>query len=1262
MKNSFCLCLAVFLGLSTAMIAQNTGDFRSYQSGNWSAASTWNYYDGANWVNPAPNFPTSSDGAVEILSGHTINLDTSISVDQTTIDAGGSVIVGVNKTLTVADGADSVDLVVNGTFNNFGTLTVAGRMSFENGGLYIHSTPAGAGSLPTITWRIGATCRIDSSSGSNPSNINLQSFANFIWNATNQGANGGPNFSDGAIIAGDLTVMSSKGLQFRLTNLNGGQTKNVYIRGSVYVNGSTAVLTSTGSGADTAAKAVINVDGNVAVTAGQLSLNNSGSAYAEWKIKGNLSVTGGTLQSGASGWYGRRALNFCGGGTQTLTVNSPGTIGSATTLFKVTKGTTLQLMSPLTLMNSGALSLQDSGTVVTTSTNLLTIPASAAILGGSASSYVNGPLAEVVAALTATKTFPVGKGVLYRPLTFSLNHDAATATTYTAEVFNTAPASRTLPSTLNSVSSVRYYHVTKGSGANLSGTLGGTVQISYGTDDLVSDSSVVRVAEDSAANNWINLGGSGTASGVGTITSNAFFSLSSDDFVLATANTGASASLAILTTTAVTRISTTSARSGGNVTNDGGGAITERGVCWNTGGAPTIADAKLASGAGTGMYTSSLTGLTPGVAYHLRAYATNPAGTAYGNEVTFSTFASIVPPTVTTTSISNIQVTTAISGGAVTDWGGDTVIARGVCWNTSGAATVSGSHSVDGSDTGSYASGLAPLSGNTTYYVRAYATNSSGTGYGNELSFTTQTPQPDSTVVVAADGSGNFTTVQAAFRAVPTNYTGNWRIFVKKGTYYEKDTLASGKINVTLEGEDRDSTIITYDDYGDKYGGNGSGNPGTSGSFTIAIDASDFTAKNITFRNTYAPQAGVSGTQAVALRAQGDRHQYINCKLLGYQDTYYTWGGSGTGRLYHKNCFIEGSVDFIFGRDIAVFDSCTIHEIRNGGTITAASTDATSKYGYVFRNCTIEADSLGYDGVVNSAFYFGRPWQASPRTVFLNCYVPSNLSPAGWESWNVSPALYGEYHSYGPGSSTAGRVAWSSQLSGSDAGNYTLANIFSKNSAASSLILYDWMPSAGTSSDALPLPIELISFSGTSSNLDASLQWKTATETQNLGFEVDRSPANGKEVGSGDWTKLGFVQGSGTSSVPREYGYVDKNVPAGNYMYRLKQINRDGTFSYSASVEVAVGSAPKAFTLSSNYPNPFNPATTIEFTLREDGRAALKVYNIVGQLVAVLFDGEAEAGRIYTTTFDASRLASGIYFSVLQAGNQRLVRKMSLLK
>ncbi|HUL44696.1 MAG TPA: pectinesterase family protein, partial [Bacteroidota bacterium] len=1110
--------------ISASFAVSGPMTFRSHASGNWSNPNTWDAFNGSQWVNPAPHIPVSTDGVITIQAGHTIIFDTTCAVDQVTVNTTAALVVAAGKTLTVADGADSIDLVVNGVLNEFGTVTATGRISIESGGQFTYSIPGGGSTMPSCTWRNGSTCRIDSTSGNSPTNLNTQNLFNLIWNGTTMAANGGPSFADGAIIAGDVTVLSSKGLQLRLVSLNGGQTKTVTIAGNLNISGSTALVTSTGSGADTLAKAIINIGGNVNVTAGQWSLNNSSSAYAEWRVSGNVSVTGGTLQSGSSGWAGRRTLTFLGGGTQSFTVSSPGTIGTAATAFKVSNNSNVQLNFPWTIMANGILNL-DNGQILTSSSNSLTLPASASILGGSATAYINGPLGLTIATKNPTvKTFPIGKGTAYRPVTLTINQDTSTATLYTAEVLNSTPPVRTLPGALNSVSSTRFYTVSKGAGANISPLLGATVQLSYDVDDQVANATLLRIAkDDSAGANWINLGGSGTANTTGSIISNAFYSFS--NFVLATADTGTHAVVPTLSTLPVTSISTTFASSGGNVTNDGGAAVTARGMCWNTTGTPTILDATTSDGTGSGMFTSFMNGLAPGTTYHARAYATNSAGTGYGNETVFAALASIIPPTVTTAAISTIQVTTAVSGGTVTDWGGDSVTARGICWNTSGNPTLSDSHTSDGSGMGSFISGLAQLTGGSVYHVRAYATNSSGTEYGADIPFTTAIPQSDTTVIVSKDGSGNYTTVQAAFRDVPNNYTGHWTIFVRKGVYYEKDTLTSSKVNVILQGENRDSTIITYDDYADRYG---SGNPGTSGSFTIAIDASDFIAKDITFRNTYSPQTGVTGTQAVALRTQGDRHQYINCKILGYQDTYYTWGGSGAGRMYHRDCFIEGTVDFIFGRNIVVFDNCTIHEIRNGGTLTAGSTDATSRYGYIFRNCTILADSIGYDGNPNTSFYLGRPWQASPRTVFINTSEPFNLNAGGWESWNVTPALYAEFNCYGPGSSTAGRVTWSSQLTGPSASTYSLSNIFSKNSAVSNLILYDWMPSYAAND--LPLPMRLTASSGPHGSI-------TPPGVTNVGYNGSQNysitPSSGYHVSNVlvDTSSVGAVTNYTISSV-----------------------------------------------------------------------------------------------------------------------------------
>ncbi|HAP36230.1 MAG TPA: hypothetical protein DCQ28_09915, partial [Bacteroidetes bacterium] len=400
-----------------------------------------------------------------------------------------------------------------------------------------------------------------------------------------------------------------------------------------------------------------------------------------------------------------------------------------------------------------------------------------------------------------------------------------------------------------------------------------------------------------------------------------------DSVVISGTTNGSSISLPEISTKSITNISTTFAVSGGNISTDGGGAISARGICWDTTAAPTITMNKSIDGIGSGSFTSVATNLLPGKTYFTRAYATNSAGTAYGSELSFTTLLAKSVPTVTTSAASNILATTANTGGSVTAWGGDSVSARGVCWSTISNPTIADNKTLNGIGSGAFSSVLVNLMPNTKYYIRAYAINNLGTGYGNEVSLSTQSLSPDVTKIVAKNG-GDYTTVQAAFDAVPDNYTGKYFIFVKKGIYKEKLLLSQNKVNVILIGEDRDSTILTYDDYAGKSGG-------TSTSQSVAIDADDFIAMNITFQNTVKNDGSFADQQAVALRVNGDRQAYYNCNLLGYQDTYYTWGGRGTGRTYHKNCKIEGSVDFIFGRNIVLFDSCEIRVNRNNGTLTA---------------------------------------------------------------------------------------------------------------------------------------------------------------------------------------------------------------------------------------------------------------------------------------------------------------------------------------
>ncbi len=194
-----------------------------------------------------------------------------------------------------------------------------------------------------------------------------------------------------------------------------------------------------------------------------------------------------------------------------------------------------------------------------------------------------------------------------------------------------------------------------------------------------------------------------------------------------------------VTTNTISSITQTTATGGGNSTNDGGATITSKGVCWsNTTSSPTIANSKTVDGSGIGSFTSSLSGLTANTTYYVRAYATNSAGTSYGSVISFSTLSATIPTGVTTNSITSTTQTTASGGGSVSSDGGATITSRGICWsNTTSSPTIINSKTSDGSGIGSFTSSLSGLTANTTYYVRAYATNSAGTSYGPVTSFTT---------------------------------------------------------------------------------------------------------------------------------------------------------------------------------------------------------------------------------------------------------------------------------------------------------------------------------------------------------------------------------------------------------------------------------------------------------------------------------------------------------------------------------------------
>lgn len=296
-----------------------------------------------------------------------------------------------------------------------------------------------------------------------------------------------------------------------------------------------------------------------------------------------------------------------------------------------------------------------------------------------------------------------------------------------------------------------------------------------------------------------------------------------------------------------------------------------------------------------------------------------------------------------------------------------------------------------------------------------------------------QTVSAQSRIIkVASDGSGDYKTVQAALDAVPMKNKKPITIFIKNGIYKEKLLLDSTKNFVSITGEDKFNTILTYDDHTGKVSPKGDTiNTRTSWSFKILAD--DFTASNITFQN----DAGFNAGQAVALESNGDKAVFNNCRVLGFQDILLINGANS--RQYFLNCYLEGTTDFIFGSSTAWFEKCHIHSKKNSH-ITAASTPKEKKYGYIFNDCILTGDTALHN------VSLGRPWRPNAAVVYMRCFIGEHIKAEGWSNWNntesYKTARYAEYKNYGPGADTVKRVNWSKQLTDEEAKEYTLKNVF----------------------------------------------------------------------------------------------------------------------------------------------------------------------------------------------------------------------------
>jgi hypothetical protein len=689
-----------------------------------------------------------------------------------------------------------------------------------------------------------------------------------------------------------------------------------------------------------------------------------------------------------------------------------------------------------------------------------------------------------------------------------------------------------------------------------------------------------------------------------------------------------------VTTQAVTAITTTTATGNGNVINLGVPNPTQYGVCWGAAANPTIAlSTRTDQGAisATGAFTSPITSLTPGTLYHVRAYVTNSAGTSYGEDVQFT---ALKTPTVTTQAVTDITATTATGNGDVTYLGIPNPIQYGVCWNTSGNPTTADNKTQKGSisATGAFTSSIIGLSGSTTYYVRAYATNTVGTSYGEQVQCTT---------LIAGDGTAGNPYQIANLNDLLWIYNNS--------TKWNCSFIQTNEINASstngwnINWEDKATGWMPIGNSSLNFTGSYDGNGhGISGLY-INRGSSDYQAlfgiiNGAIIKNLKLTDVSIKGSLYTGgLAGVSDNSSQINnCSVAGnVTGSYYTGGIAANNNTSStiSNCFTTGSVSATGGGVGGLTESNygTISNCYSTASVSASSNTGglTSSNGGTIRNCyCIGSITLGsISGGLCGANLSG-------------CTIINSF-------WNTETSNQSTSAGGGTGKTTAEmkvntlfiNVGWD-------------FNIWNMGDGINGGYPYlKWQYPVGT-----PLPIELSSFTAAAKNNKVTLSWTTATEVSNYGFDVERASTS---LGI-TWAKIGFVQGHGNSNSPMIYSFVDSNPASGDVQYRLKQIDFGGTYEYKGVVEVKV-QTPTEFKLAQNFPNPFNPETTINYQLPTSGHVTLKICDLLGKEVTELVNEEKSSGN-YEVKFNATSLPSGIYFYKLQSGPFTQTNKLLLIK
>jgi hypothetical protein len=713
----------------------------------------------------------------------------------------------------------------------------------------------------------------------------------------------------------------------------------------------------------------------------------------------------------------------------------------------------------------------------------------------------------------------------------------------------------------------------------------------------------------------------------------------------------ATALAADVTTDVTTSVAQTTATIGGTIVSDGGSAITASGVVYGTNPTPTLGDLGVVDSTTTplvssaGSYSFNITGLTLGTTYYARAYAINGVDTAYGLNDTFTTNPATLP-TVTTDAVSNVAQTTATIAGIIVSDGGDAITASGIVYGTTASPALGDAGVVDSTTTplvssaGSYSFAITGLTASTQYFYRAYAINGVDTAYGLDVDFTTLTPAVAPTVTT--DASANITQTTATVAGIIVSDGGD-AITASGIVYGTNPTPALGDLGVV------DSTTTPL--------------VSTVGSYSFNITG-------LTLGTTYYARAyainGVDtayGADDMFTTDPATAPSVTTDAVSNVAQTTATIAGtivSDGGDVITASGIVYGTSANPTLGDLSVVDSTTTPLVSSAGSYSFAITGLTASTQYFYRAYAINGVDTAYG--LDVSFTTSAPAIVAP-TVQASAVATNNITNTTIDvSWTngdgssrivvarlttasavtpVDGTTYTADASFGAGSTTGtdNYVVYAgtgSSVTVTDLAlltDYTFTVYEMNGSAATSVFL-----TPGASNTGTTLPVTLTTFNGKNVNGDVVLNWITVTETNNNGFNVEKS-VDGK-----NFTTVTFVKGSGNSTSTNNYAAVDAKAFATTQsnvlFYRLKQVDFNGNFQYSQVVTVNRNATATTINV---YPNPFVSTLSFDLFSTKDTKATVTVTDVNGSEISTSTI-DIVAGNQTNTIHSLENVSNGIYF------------------